>query len=342
MSTNDFARRVDHPTALRLVLAHARATLLPATRVPLNQITGRVAAETVHATTCRPPADISAMDGYAFAHTAMVAQGSLPVDGRTVAGDRPAPLMAGHARAILTGAHIPAGADCVMAAERMTRTENGIAPATTLAAPGANIRSRGEEFATGAILLTRGQVLDWRHVALLASQGVRDVTVTRRPRVCVLSNGAELAADAPGACMDSNGPMLAALLGGVGARVTTSIAASDHVATQAARLHAARTGTDVLVTTGGISVGGTDHMLDILRDMGGKVLFRGVSIRPGRPFTVVELEAGWCSACREIPVPRPSVRWCSCCPIYACLWAARLMACAWWGCLIFLLKPHPA
>lgn len=133
-------------------------------------------------------------------------------------------------------------------------------------------------------------MLDWRHVALLASQGIRDVAVMRRPRVCVLSNGAELAADAPGACMDSNGPMLAALLGGAGARVTTSVAASDHVATQTARLRAARAGADVLVTSGGISVGGTDHMLDILRDMGGRVLFRGVSIRPGRPFTVVEHE----------------------------------------------------
>ncbi|RFD18990.1 molybdopterin molybdenumtransferase MoeA [Komagataeibacter melaceti] len=288
MSGNDFAGQVDHPTALRLVLAHARAAPPATTRVPLAQAAGRVAGADVRATTCRPPADISAMDGYAFAHAAMAARGCLPVDGRTVAGDRPEPLVAGHARAILTGARIPAGADCVMAAERMTMTEGGIAPATALAAHGANIRNRGEEFATGTVLVPRGQVVDWRHVALLASQGVRDVTVMRRPRVCVLSNGAELAADAPGACMDSNGPMLAALLGGAGARVTTHVAASDNVATQAARLRAARAGADVLVTSGGISVGGTDHMLDILRDMGGRVLFRGVSIRPGRPFTVVE------------------------------------------------------
>lgn len=289
MSVHDFARRVDYATALGLVLAHARQTPQPVARVPLAQATGRVAAHAVQATSARPPADISALDGYAFAHADMVAQGSLPVDGRTVAGDRPAALAAGHARAILTGARIPAGADCVMAVERMTQgAGDQVAPATALAQAGANIRYRGEEFGAGDVLVRAGQMLDWRHVALLASQGMRDVAVARRPRVCVLSNGAELAADAPGACADSNTPMLAAMLGSAGARVRTCSVASDDVAMQAAHLRAACTGTDVVVTTGGISVGGTDHMLDILLAMGARIVFRGVSIRPGKPFTMLE------------------------------------------------------
>ncbi|WP_019091831.1 molybdopterin molybdotransferase MoeA [Komagataeibacter europaeus] len=289
MNSNAFTRLVDYPTALRLVLACAAGSARPMTRVPLAQATGRVAAADILATTCRPPADISAMDGYAFAHDAMAAHAPLPVAGRTVAGDRPEPLAPGHARAILTGARIPAGADCVMAAERMAVVGHAVAPATPLAARGANIRRQGEEFATGTRLVARGQVLDWRHVALLAAQGLRDVPVTRRPRVSVLSNGAELAAGAASACPDSNAPMLASMLGAIGARVSTHAAPTDDVAAQAAHLRAAIGGADMVVTTGGISVGGTDHMLDILRDMGADVVFRGVAIRPGRPLTVLEL-----------------------------------------------------
>ncbi|AHI25414.1 molybdopterin biosynthesis protein MoeA [Komagataeibacter xylinus E25] len=291
MNTKAFARLVDYPTALRLALARAARSPRPVTHVPVAQATGRVAAADILATTCRPPADISAMDGYAFAHAAMVAHAPLPIAGRTVAGDRPEPLAPGHARAILTGARIPAGADCVMAAERMAVAGDTVAPATPLPACGANIRRQGEEFASGARLVARGQVLDWRHVALLAAQGLRDVPVARRPRVSVLSNGAELAADAPGACPDSNAPMLASLLGATGARVSTHLAPTDNVAGQAACLRAATRGADIVVTTGGISVGNTDHMLAILRDMGADVVFRGVAIRPGRPLTVLALGA---------------------------------------------------
>ncbi|MBE7728786.1 molybdopterin molybdotransferase MoeA [Komagataeibacter sp. FXV3] len=289
MNSNAFTRLVDYPTALRLVLARADGSAPPVTRVPVAQATGRVTAVDILATTCRPPADISAMDGYAFAHDAMAAHAPLPVAGRTVAGDRPEPLAPGHARAILTGARIPAGADCVMAAERMAVAGNTVAPVTPLAPQGANIRRRGEEFAAGTRLVARGQVLDWRHVALLAAQGLRDVPVARRPRVSVLSNGAELAADAPGTCPDSNAPMLSSMLGAIGARVITHAAPTDNVAAQAAHLRAACRGADIVVTTGGISVGNTDHMLDILRDMGAGVVFRGVAIRPGRPLTVLAL-----------------------------------------------------
>lgn len=290
MNSNAFTRLVDYPTALRLVLARAAGGARPVTRVPVAQATGRVAAADILATTCRPPADISAMDGYAFAHAAMAAHAPLPVAGRTVAGDRPEPLAPGHARAILTGARIPAGADCVMAAERMAVAGDTVAPATPLPACGANIRRQGEEFTTGTRLVARGQVLDWRQVAMLAAQGLRDVPVARRPRVSVVSNGAELAADAPGACPDSNAPMLASMLVTAGARVSTHIAATDNVAGQAAHLRAAIGGADIMVTTGGISVGGTDHMLGILRDMGADVVFRGVAIRPGRPLTVLALD----------------------------------------------------
>ncbi|GAN99954.1 molybdopterin biosynthesis protein MoeA [Komagataeibacter xylinus NBRC 13693] len=288
MKTNSFARQVDYATALRLVRDRAARVMPSATRVPVAQATGRVAAADIMARTCRPPADISAMDGYAFAHDAMVAHGRLPVAGRTVAGDAAIPLAPGHARAILTGARIPAGADCVMAAERMAVVDGTVAPAAPLPASGANIRRQGEEFASCTRLVAAGQRLDWRHVALLSSQGVGDVAVIRRPRVSVVSNGAELAADAPGACPDSNAPMLASMLTGIGARVTTHAAPTDNVARQAACLHAARCGADVMVTTGGISVGDTDHMLDILRDAGARVMFRGVAIRPGRPLTVLE------------------------------------------------------
>lgn len=286
---NSFTSMVACDTALRLIAECAKSTPLQSMRVPLAEAAGRIAAEDVRAVTARPEADISAMDGYAFDHAAMqAAQAGLPVAGQTAAGDMPMPLPTGQALGILTGARIPQGADCVMAKERMRLTETGcVMPAKVLADKGANIRRAGEEFSKGEILLTRGTRLDWRHIALLACQGIADVTVVRPVRVAVVSNGAELAADASDARADSNSPMLAALLRETGAEVTLHSVPSDNEQKLSETLAQVWAEADVLVTTGGISVGQTDNVLDALSSLGAQTVFRGVTIRPGKPLTVM-------------------------------------------------------
>lgn len=287
---NSFASMVDCDTALRLIMDYAeRASVHHAVRVPLAEATGRIAAEDLCAVTARPEADISAMDGYTFDHAAMqAAQAGLPVAGQMAAGALPPPLPAGQAFGILTGARIPQGADCVMAKERMHLTEAGcVQPVRALAEKGANIRRAGEEFPQGAVLVTHGARLDWRHVALLACQGQTDVAVVRPVRVAVVSNGAELAADAADARADSNSPMLAALLHDVGAEVMQYSVPSDNEQKLSQTLARAWAETDVLVTTGGISVGQTDNVMDALSSLGAETVFRGVTIRPGKPLTVM-------------------------------------------------------
>ncbi|WP_249212486.1 molybdopterin molybdotransferase MoeA [Acetobacter persici] len=286
---NSFTDMVACDTALGLIAACAEHVSVPAVSVPLAEAAGCVAAEDIHALTPRPEADISAMDGYAFNHAAMqAAPAGLPVAGQIAAGAFPVPLPDGQALGILTGARLPAGADCVMAAERMSLSSAGyVSPAKVLADQGANIRRAGEEFSSGAVLLSKGTRLDWRHVALLACQGISEVQVIRPVRVALVSNGAELAADASDARADSNSPMLAALLREAGTEVTLYSVPSDNEAKLSETLAQAWTGVDILVTTGGISVGQTDHVLDALHGLGAETVFRGVAIRPGKPLTVM-------------------------------------------------------
>ncbi|GAN69344.1 molybdopterin molybdotransferase MoeA [Acetobacter orleanensis] len=287
---NSFTSMVDCDTALQLIAAYAEgASVRPLMHVPLAEAVGRITAHDVRAVSARPEADISAMDGYAFSHAAMQAtEAGLPVVGQMAAGDLPVPLPVGQALGILTGARIPQGADCVMAKERMYLTETGLVqPAKMLAECGANIRRAGEEFPQGAMLVTRGTRLDWRHTALLACQGITEVAVIRPVRVAVVSNGAELAEDASDTRADSNSPMLAALLREAGAEVVLYSVPSDDEQKLSETLAQAWAETDVLVTTGGISVGQTDNVMDALRSLGAETVFRGVTIRPGKPLTVM-------------------------------------------------------
>lgn len=287
---NSFTSMVDCNTALHLIASHAEnAEACHAVRVPLSDAMGRITAEDICAVAPRPETDISAMDGYAFSHAAMQqAPAGLPVAGQTAAGDLPEPLPEGQARGILTGARIPQGADCVMAKERMHTTDTGfVRPLNALAEQGANIRRAGEEFLQGAVLVAQGTRLDWRHVALLACQGLTDVAVIQPVRVAVVSNGAELAADASDSRADSNSPMLAVLLREAGAEVMLFSVPSDDAQKLAEALAQALAQADVLVTTGGISVGQTDHVMDALKSLGAETVFRGVTIRPGKPLTVM-------------------------------------------------------
>jgi len=189
--------------------------LLGVEDVRISECVGRAAAEHILASDKLPRFDQSAMDGYAVG-CADVAPGVWhPVTGRTAAGEMPGQLPAGSALRIMTGAPLPCGADTVIAQED-TYQQDGMLRAARVPPIGTNVRWRGEDIELGQVLVTAGTRLDWRHVTVLAAQGMSFVAVRRQPRITLLSSGRELRGSgetlAPGQIHDSNLPMLSAPL----------------------------------------------------------------------------------------------------------------------------------
>ena len=269
--------------ALARVLARARP--LEAERVPVERAAGRFLAEDAVAAVDLPPFASSAMDGYAL--RAGDTPGRLPVVFRIAAG-RPAerPLAAGEAMAISTGGAVPDGADAVVQIEIVTE-EDGTLVVPDPAAPGANVRPAGGDVRAGDLVLPAGTRLGAQHVGALAAAGIADVPVTRRPRVVVLSTGTELRRPGEplgrGQIYESNGPMLAAGLERAGALVERVGPVADD---EAAHREALERGleADVLVSSGGVSVGPHDLVRRILAELGVEEEFWGVAVRPGKPL----------------------------------------------------------
>lgn len=290
---NSFSNMLSYAAALQCVETWAKKSSRPSCVVPLTQAVGRITATAIFACSNRPETDVSAMDGYAFAHAAMAsAPEGLSIQGLTVAGAQPVALPDGYAQKILTGASVPQGADCVMAMERMVQAPNSerIRPLQALAEKGANIRRVGEEFKQGDLLVPCGQRLDWRHIALLACQKIHTVTVVQPLHIALVANGAELSSAAAECRADSNTPMLVALFESYGAKVTPFLVASDDQNALTATLEEALHKADIVVTTGGISVGMTDNVMDAFLSLGAHALFRGIKMRPGKPVSLFEKE----------------------------------------------------
>jgi molybdopterin molybdotransferase len=277
-----------------LPLADAQARLL-AIRGPLaveelglRDAAGRWLAAPLVARLTQPPLDVSAMDGWAVRFAEC--PGPWVVAGESAAGDGlSAPLPAGAARRIFTGAPVPPGADCVavqeeMAAEGGTVRLAGEGPA----GPGANIRRAGQDFCAGEALLKAGAWLGPARIGLAAAAGHGAVPVRRRARVSILATGNELVPPGTlpgtGQIVSSNGAMLAALVDSVGAvPVDWGIVPDDQGATQEAMQRAAADA-DVVVTIGGASVGDHDHVRRAALAAGGSVDFWRIAIRPGKPL----------------------------------------------------------
>jgi molybdopterin molybdotransferase len=269
--------------ALQAVLA--RAEPLPAERVPLEQAPGRVLAAPARATCDLPPFPSSAMDG--FAVRAADTPGRLPVVDRVPAG-RPASraLGAGEAMGIATGGVVPDGADAVVPIERVVADDEHVQIPES-AVVGANVRPRGGDVVSGAVVVEAGVRLGPAQIGALAAAGVGEVECARRPRVVVLATGTELRRPgeplAPGEIYESNGAMLRALLGEAGAVVELLDSVADD---DAAHRDAIERGLehDVLVTSGGVSVGPHDLVRRIEADLGVEEVFWGVSVKPGKPL----------------------------------------------------------
>ncbi len=273
-----------------LSLAEARAAVLervvplPAEPVALGEAGGRILAEDAVATVDLPPFPSSAMDG--FAVRAADSPGRLVVVG-TVAAGAPATagLRAGEAMGIATGGAVPTGADTVV------RIEDVVLEGNTVEIPGVDegtsVRPRGGDIRRGEVVVEKGTRLGAAHVAALAAAGVARVSVSRRPRIAVLATGSELRPPGellgPGQIFDANGVLLATALSAAGAEVEVLPAVEDDPGAHRDALERGLDA-DVLVTTGGVSVGPHDLVRSILRSLGVEEVFWGVAVKPGKPL----------------------------------------------------------
>lgn len=260
--------------------------------VALQEALGRVLAQAVHAPSDVPAWDNSAMDGYALCAADLPIEGGfLPLAGRIAAGDTgQARLLVGHAVRIFTGAPLPAGADSVVAQEDCRAEGAGVwLPAVKA---GSHVRGQGEELRSGALLLDAGQRLRPQEIGLLASIGMAQVPVYRRLRVGLLSSGDELREPgqtlAPGQIYNANRFSLGAVLRSLGMEVHDYEVMADDLAASRDALSLAASEWDMLLTSGGVSVGEEDHLKQAIRELGQLHLWR-LAIQPGKPLAFGEV-----------------------------------------------------
>jgi molybdopterin molybdotransferase len=274
--------------ALRHVLLHAEP--LAPEDTPLDDANGRVLASDLKALRTQPPADVSAMDGYAV-RTSDVANAPvhLKVIGETAAGR---PFMSavgpGEAARIFTGGVMPAGADTVVVQE-LTNREADRVEVLKPASKGRHIRLQGLDFRRGDSLFAKGHRLSPRDLALLAGMNHPLVPLYRRPKVALFATGDELvppgSEPGPGQIVYSNGFALTALARQEGAAVTDLGLVKDTIEATIAAIHKARDiEADILVTTGGASVGEYDFVHKAFAAEGMDLSFWTVAMRPGRPL----------------------------------------------------------
>jgi molybdopterin molybdotransferase len=278
--------------ALQIVLKEAA----PVTRteiVPLSEADGRVAARDVTASVDVPPFDRAAMDGYAvvaadtFGVGTQAAKPLTCVD-RVFTGQVPARgIASGECIEIATGAPMPAGADAVVMVEETERdrTDPNLIRIMTPVYPRQNVGRRGADITSGQTVVSREQVLNPSRIGALAATGVTAIEVFARPSIAILSTGNEIVPPGqplgPGQIYDVNRFTLEAVIGRHGGTTAILPIAADTVEELSDALMGARAH-DVVVFSGGSSVGERDLILDVLRRQG-DVLFHGVAVKPGKP-----------------------------------------------------------
>ena len=286
-------------TALAELLA--QATLLPgADTVATFDADGRVLLHSATSPLQVPPQDNSAMDGYALRCADVAAPGAvLPVSQRIAAGSAAAPLQSGTAARIFTGAPVPPGADAVLMQEDCEALEDGRVRANAVPQAGQWIRRAGEDITQGAVVLHAGTRLSPAELGLAASIGLAQLQVARRPRVALFSTGDELvmpgdvppAQMRPGAIYNSNRFFLRAMLLRLGCEVTDLGIVPDQREATIAALRSASSGHDLILTSGGVSVGEEDHIKPAVEALGELVLWQ-IAMKPGKPFAYGRIQRG--------------------------------------------------
>lgn len=270
--------------------------------VPLAQAIGRVLAEPILADRDQPPFARSTRDGFA-ASAADWSTGPLPVDGLLRAGELwPRPLPQGHCLEIMTGAPVPDGADSVAMVEHVSHEDGTarLAAERTLLA-GQNIVARGAEAKAGEMLVPAGTRIEAHAVAVAASCGFATLSVYTRPRVAILSTGDELVDidETPTVqqIRNSNTHTLAALIRALGAEPILYPPVLDEQAALAKAIVQAASASELLLLSGGVSMGKYDLVEPALASLGARFLFTGVRIQPGKPVVYGELPDGL----RQVP-----------------------------------------
>lgn len=262
---------------------------------------GRVLAADVLSALDVPPEDNTSMDGYALRSADVPAPGTvLPVSQRIPAGKPGQPLAAGTAARIFTGGQVPVGADAVVMQEQCEALADPAHPDDPLGAVRVNavpqsgqwVRRRGEDVRTGAVVLHRGSRLTPQALGLAASVGAAQLPVLRRPRVAILSTGDELQMPGeplrPGAIYNSNRFMLRGLAQAAGCEVTDLGIVPDRLDATRAALREAAAGHDLIVTSGGVSVGEEDHLKPAAQAEGRLELWQ-IAMKPGKPLAYGEI-----------------------------------------------------
>ena len=281
-------------SALAELLEFARA-LGEVETVSTFDADGRVLAEDLVSALHVPPQDNSSMDGYAVRCADVVAVqaigGVLPVSQRIAAGSSGVPLASMSVARIFTGAPIPAGADAVVMQEEVGVTGEGTVQVNVAPAPGQWIRRAGEDVALGAVVLSKGARLTPASLGLAASIGLPVLSVVRRPKVALFSTGDELVMPGdvapqhmrPGAIYNSNRFFLRALLLRLGCEVTDLGIVPDRFEATVDALRNAARQHDLILTSGGVSVGEEDHIKPAVQSLGRLDVWQ-VAIKPGKPF----------------------------------------------------------
>ena len=274
--------------ALQAVLAETPA--FPAEMLATDEATGRVLQQIVRAERSQPPFDRVMMDGIALAWSDYDSgQRNFPIQALQAAGDEVLTLDAGHCIEIMTGAVLPANADCIVPIERIAVTENTAEiEATYDVKKNRFIHPHGSDFAEGAHLLTPGKRISPLDIAVIASCGETEVAVARDPVIRVVSTGNELVAAGepiePHQIRLSNGPAILSLLKSHGYKQVEHDHIADDIDQLRTRLAAHIEAVDVLVLSGGVSMGKADYVPQVLSDLGVEPVFHKVSQRPGKPM----------------------------------------------------------
>jgi len=270
-----------------IILNHTKP--LGSIRKPLGEAGGYCLAGDVRADRDMPPADRSAMDGYAFRAADLKGYPChLRLVGEVAAGSPNRPrIRAGRCARVLTGANIPPGADTVVKSESTT-LQDAVVSIVEPVKPLANVRKRGEEARRGDVLLRRGAILGPAQVGVCATVGLANPKVHRRPEIALLCTGAELCdvSQRPAAYQtrNSNGPLMLAAVTAAGYRNAHHEVVPDDLDVTIKTLKRAVAGNDVVVFTGGVSVGRYDFVPRAIAAAGATVRFHNIQMKPGRPL----------------------------------------------------------
>ncbi|MGO8781109.1 MAG: gephyrin-like molybdotransferase Glp [Rhodomicrobium sp.] len=299
-------RRLLHAEAIAL-LKDLASPIGESERVDIHRASGRVSAEIVLAPRPIPAHTNAAVDGYAFAFESYDAKEgtAFSTAGRAAAGQAlEGPIPAGSAARIFTGAIVPKGCDTV-AMQEDCRVENGTVLIPGGLKKGANRRLAGEDVAEGATLILPGQRLRPQDAAALAARGKGEIACARQPRVCIFSSGNEVLAPGSafeqGKVYDANGPMLAGLFAPLGLSVSYGGILPDRREAVDEALHKAAREADLIVTSGGASLGEEDHIVAALKGADALSLWQ-LAIKPGRPMGVGKIGSSLCFALPGNPV----------------------------------------